>query len=641
MKNKIVSLLMLIFVLALPIGCKKILNTTPTDFLSKETFYKKTANLNAALSGVYAVLGNAALYGENYQYLYTTATEESLIFLSSTSTPRAGYYNTSAADNDIANMWAQLYVGIDRANTVLENINVPADITDAQKKTIEGEATFLRAYYYFLITQWFGDAPLRLHSSQSPSDANMAFTPSKDIYDFIIAEMEKADGLLAAQTADKFTSNERVTQTAVEAILARVCLYAAGTPVNDKSKLEKAASWAQKVISSGLHKLNPDYRQIFRLELKDQYDNVNRESIWEVGFYVNPAAPETSAGSAVRVGIASTSDIVGRCDGRVVVPPRGLRNYESIGLVAVVGTTGTAVADTTPDSRRDWNIAKFKYSGGSATTAPSKTILSPTNYWGRYPGKWRREEEIPPHDPTKSPANIPIIRYADVLLMYAEAENELNGPTADIVQIVNQIRQRAYQENLYGKMLETIGLTKAGSGYTSVPTVTISGGGATTNATARAVLSKGVLTGVYLTGAGLGYTSLPQITISGGGGSGATATATALTDYHLNSAQYASQETFRKTIQDERLRELMGEFLRRQDLKRWGILESTVKLLANDVTNGSTVPQINPFPTTQTSPAIIHFVLPAQNVSSKDIFLPIPQKELLYNNLAKQNPGYQ
>lgn len=621
-------------------SCKKILEPAPTDFLDANTFYKKRANLNAALTGVYSVLGASGLYGETYQCYVTSGTEESLIFQSSTSTPKIGYYNVTVADNEVAKMWANLYSGIDRANNVLENINTPVDISEEEKKIVEGEARFLRAYYYFLLTQWYGDVPLRIKSSTDPGEANKAFSSSKEIYDFVIGEMEMADTLLARQTADKLPNNERVSQTAVEAILARVCLYAAGVPVNDKSRYEDAAKWARKVINSGLHKLNPDYRQVFRLQLKDQYDNVNRESLWEVGFYVNTAAPETNSGKWVRVGIASSNDFVGRCDGWTVVHPRALLSYETIGLVAVQGTTATVSADTTPDLRKDWNIARFRYSGGSATVPPNKTILSPTNYWGRYPGKWRREEENAPHDPTRSPANIPVIRYSDVLLMLIEAENELNGPTTEIVDYVNDIRRRAYNEDAQGKMLNTIHLTNAGSGYTSVPTVTISGGGATVSASARALRSGDKVSGIYLSKAGLGYTSLPTITISGGGGSGATAQAIALTDYHLKPEQYVSQEAFRKTIQDERLRELMGEFLRRQDLKRWGILESTVKLMANDAESGSADPQIIPFPSSQTSPAKIHFILPAENVSRKDIFLPIPQREMLYNKLAKQNLDY-
>lgn len=628
----------MIAVCVLLASCKKILEPTPTDFMVASTFYKKKANLNAALAGVYAALGSNSLYAETYQCHITSGVEEAVMFQSSTAVPKIGYYNATVADNEAARLWANLYAGIDRANQVLENIDAPEDITEDEKQIIRGETVFLRAYYYFLLTQWFGDIPLRNHSSAGAADAHLAFTPTREVYDFIISEMETAAGLLSEQTADKASSFERITVTAVQAILARVCLYAAGEPVNDKDRYQDAARWARLVVNSGVHRLHPDYREVFRLQLRDQYDLTYRESMWEVGFHHNPTAPETNAGKHIRVGIQSTNDIVGRCDGWIVVHPRALRMYASNNLVAVTGTSRNIARDTTPDVRRDWNIAKFKYSGGSATQAPNRNIQAYQNYWGRYPGKWRREEELPPHD-VRSPANIPIIRYADVLLMLAEAENEINGPTAEAVDLVNQIRKRAYQEDQFGQMLDSIQLTSGGSGYTSIPKVTITGGGATENATARASISGGRVTGVYLSGLGYGYSSLPEITITGVG-TGAVAEAVHISDSRLLPSQYASPEAFRKTIQDERLRELLGEFLRRQDLKRWGLLESTVKLMANDAENGDNVLQIVPFPSNQSSPAKIHFVLPAEHISSKNVLLPIPQREMLYNSLAEQNAGY-
>ncbi|TZF81870.1 RagB/SusD family nutrient uptake outer membrane protein [Pedobacter sp. BS3] len=623
-------------------SCKKILNPSPTDFLDANTFYQKKANLNAALAGVYATLGSSSLYGETYQCYITSGAEDNLVFQGSIGNPKIGYYNETASYNESTRMWANLYAGINRANDVLENINIPKDISDDEKKIVEGETRFLRAYYYFLLTQWFGNVPLRLESSTSPDQANKAFTSSKEIYDFVIAEMEQADALLAGQTADKITNNERVTQTAVEAMLARVCLYAAGEPINDKSKYQDVIKWCNKVISSGLHRLNPDYRQVFKLQLTDQYDNTYRESIWEVGFYVNTAAPETNSGKWVRVGIQSSNDLVGRCDGWIVNHPLAYKTYEGIGLVALTGTTQTITNDVSPDTRRDWNIAPFKYSGGSTTAPPTKTALSATNIWGRFPGKWRREEEIAPHDPTKSPANIPIIRYADVLLMLAEAENEQNhGPTDEAVGYVNQIRDRAYMESTQGKMLiNNIVVTNGGSGYTAIPTITISGGGATTNATARAFLNGTSLDRILLSGAGAGYTSLPTVTVSGAG-SGATAKAVALTDYHLKPEQYENYDAFRKAIQDERLMEFNGEFLRRQDLKRWGILIPTVKRMAEVARSGDPAMGIAAWKSGSGVPAQAHFVLPGDNISEKDMYLPIPLQEWLYNKLADQNDGFK
>lgn len=621
-------------------GCKKILEPTPKDFLDANTFYQKKANLNAALNGVYAVLVSPSLYGETYQCYITSGVEDAILFQGSVNNPKTGYYNESSSYAETSRFWANLYTGINRANEVLENLNTPKDITEDEKKIVEGETRFLRAYYYFLLTQWFGDVPLRNESSKYPEQTHMAFTDSKEVYEFVLAEMQAAEQLLAAQTAGQLTNSEKITQTAVQAILARVCLYMAGEPVNDQSKYTEAVSWCKKVISSGLHRLNPSYTDVFKQQLLDLYDNIYRESIWEVGFYVNITSPEMNSGKYTRVGIASTNDIVGRNDGWVVVHPRNYLSYERVPLVAATGTSATVTNDVSPDTRRDWSISRYRYTGGTATTAPTKTMLSANNYWGRFSAKWRREEEASPHHANRSPANIPVIRYSDVLLMLAEAENELNGPTSEIVGIVNEIRARAYNETGTGKMLKTIRLTNGGSGYTAVPTVTITGGGATTAATAKVIRTGNTITAILLSDAGTGYTSLPNITISGGGGTGAAAEAVALTDYRLRQEQYLDKAAFRKTIQDERLVEFSGEFLRRQDLKRWGLLVATVKLMAEDAETGNTALDLNPHATGSSIPAKVHFTQPGSNISAKNIFLPIPLTEMLYNKFAVQNEGF-
>ena len=88
--------------------------------------------------------------------------------------------------------------------------------------------------------------------------------------------------------------------------------------------------------------------------------------------------------------------------------------------------------------RRDWAIAPFRYVG------TEKSYWEPTEIYQRNVGKWRREYEVlTPKSKNVSPQNFPLLRYSDVLLMFAEAENELNGPTAEAHAALNQVRERA------------------------------------------------------------------------------------------------------------------------------------------------------------------------------------------------------
>lgn len=622
-------------------SCKKLLETQPTDFLSPDEFFSSKENLTAALTGVYGTLKNNALYGDNYQHLITATTDE-LVYATSGNVPKIPWYNATSADAQVASVWATLYTGVDRANVVLANLNTPTNITADEKRHIEGETRFLRAYYYFMLTQWYGDVPLRIKPTQSPGETNMAFTPSKEVYDWVIDEMVAAEGLLSDQKATAFDYTERVTQTAVQAILARVCLYAAGEPVNDTRRYADAAKWAREVINSGLHKLNPDYTQVFKLQCKDQYDAAYKESIWEVGFNVNTATPEQSSPGQVRVGIPTSSDVAGKNDGRLFVYPRLYRTYESFAFT----TATNAPSDASPDQRRDWCVASFKYSGGDATNAPAQNAVAYNLYYTRYPGKWRRSEENAPRIATQSPTNYPVVRYADVLLMLAEAENELNGfPTPEAIGLVNQVRGRAYGKLTGNKIITGITVTNQGTGYTTAPEVTITGEGGT-GATAIAEISGGVVTGIRVTNPGKGYPSNTTVSIDGAGGASATVVLNG--DGELSAAQTAGKEAFLKAIQDERLMELNGEFLRKQDLKRWGILQSTIKQMGIEVISGSSdlKPDGTPVvpaaktPFAPSNVTVTHYTNPASNISDKDYTLAIPQKELLYNDKAKQNPGY-
>ncbi|MGN7720417.1 RagB/SusD family nutrient uptake outer membrane protein [Chitinophaga sp. 22620] len=622
-------------------SCKNLLETEPTDFISPDKFFSSKENLKAALNGVYSILKNNALYGDNYQHLITATTDE-LVYATSGNVPKIPWYNATSADAQVASVWATLYTGIDRANVVLAHLNSPAGITEAEKRHIEGEAIFLRAYYYFMLTQWYGDVPLRIQATQSPGETNTPFTASKAVYDWVIDEMITAEGLLHDQKATAFDYTERVTQTAVQAVLARVCLYAAGEPVNDSRRYADAAKWAREVINSGLHQLNPDYAQVFKLQCKDLYDAAYKESIWEVGFNVNSATPEQSSPGQVRVGIPTSSDVAGKNDGRLFVYPRLYRTYESFAFT----TATNAASDASPDQRRDWCVAPFKYSGGDATTPPAENAVAYNLYYTRYPGKWRRSEENEPRIATQSPTNYPIVRYADVLLMLAEAENELNGhPTPEAIDLVNQVRGRTYGKLNGSRIITGIEVTNQGTGYATAPAVTITGEGGT-GATALAVISGGSVTGIRVTNPGKGYPASTTVTIAGAGGASARVILNG--DGALGAEQTASKEAFLKAIQDERLMELNGEFLRKQDLKRWGILQSTIKQMGTEVAAGSSdlKPDGTPVvpaaktPFAPSNVTVTHYTNPANNISDKDYRLAIPQKELLYNDQAKQNSGY-
>ena len=236
--------------LAVCSSCKKFLDSKPQDFLSPTTYYETEEQLNNALTSVYQTLADLNTYGNNMQSYMALDADEGFF----RRTGGVQVNNVVPTDPMIKNVWGTFYKGIERANLLLENINKPK-MSDSARNVIKGEALFLRAYFYFVLVSHFGDVPLKLSSTTSPNDPPLARTPAKDVYAQILKDMTTAEQLVTP--IDKIGYGGRVSKSAVQGILARVCLYMAGKPINDVSKYNDAKAWAQKVINSGLHDLNP------------------------------------------------------------------------------------------------------------------------------------------------------------------------------------------------------------------------------------------------------------------------------------------------------------------------------------------------------------------------------------------------
>lgn len=426
--KKIIYLMLLLPVFAAS-SCKKYLDTKPQDFIAPETYYTTEAQLTAALMGVYDVMGQNGGYGRNLTVELALANDEG--FCRSSTGVLPYFYNSSAADNNVLAAWQGLYTGIERANLLLANID-KATVADATKNEIRGEALFLRAYYYFVLTSYWGDVPLKLLPSSSLNDVDIARTPAKDIYTQVIKDMTAAEGIVNDITTWGYGG--RVSKSAVRGILARVCLSAAGR-LNDPVYYSQALTWASKVINSNLHTLNADYTQIFINYLQDKYDV--KESIWEVEFLGNGIGTsynESGAFESVFGATNTDTDPAGYSYGLILGTAKLFYSYKN-----------DPATNLSPDARRDWTLSPWTYSGNKGTVHVN---YAATNPW-RYVGKFRRElEVVTPHNKNTGPCNFPLLRYADVLLMLAEAENQVNGPTAAAYNALNQVRRRAYGKPL-------------------------------------------------------------------------------------------------------------------------------------------------------------------------------------------------
>ncbi|HQD08280.1 MAG TPA: RagB/SusD family nutrient uptake outer membrane protein [Flavihumibacter sp.] len=599
-------------------GCKKFLDTKPTDFLNPGNYYETAEQLNYARIGAYNNLGAAALTGWG-NYLFAWHADEAYMNRTSLTTgPWNYFYNP--ADLWTAGMWANLFDGINRTNVVLANVDKNPEIADSIRSKIRGEMLFLRGYYYFQLATYFGGVPLKTEPTSSVVKVDIARSTLSETYAQIISDMEAAEPLVPAITQLGFSG--AISKSAVRGVLARVNLTMAGSPLNDKSRYAEARKWAKMVIDDveAGHTLNPSYPQIFINIAQDKYDI--KESIWEVEFWGNQTTQFFEASNNGYINGTDAGPNHGACAAYMSTTSKFYDVFEE------------------GDNRKWWCIAHFTYAAAPAPNGTKNMSALPTQTTKNYgrPAKWRREyETLLPKSINTTPQNNTLLRYSDVLLMFAEAENELNnGPSPDAIEAVNKVRRRGWSTGV-----RSINITSGGSGYTSAPSVVFSSGDGTgvgpVTATGKATIVGGEVTAITLDRDSTGvmffregqYSEPPTITISGGGGSGATASAViwSKTDADLKPAQTASKDAFLAMLQDERMRELNMECLRKADLLRWGIFLRVYQDMGNKI---------------QTEwPAQAGLISKYySNATEKDLLMPIPTNEIINNKAMSQNPGW-
>jgi len=416
----------IVFILSVFFSSCDFLELEPNDFVSAEQYYKTESDLEAALSGVYSTLASGSLY-KSYMIGRLGLDADQGYDNRGTDVGTVSDYNVSPTDVKILKFWQDLYLGINNANILLEQINKKEIVMpDSVKQRIVGETLFLRGYFYFLLVSNFGDVPLVLNSNDSSQPFR---TPALQVYDKIIQDMDSA--ALKVNDISALGFGGRVTKSVVYGILTRVHLFVAGIPYNQHDHYEKARLCAKTVIDLNFHKLNSNFQQVFINYAQDIYDT--KESLWEVEFYGNGIGLYANLGGYVggNNGIRNTFDLT-----------LGY-TYDFINVTAFAYNVYK-----TGDLRRDFTIAPFYYK--QPTVPAQKVNWSSTQIFNRNCGKFRREyETLEPKHRSYTPQNFPLLRYSDVLLMYAEAVNAVNnGPTTEAYDAINQVRRRGFGKDI-------------------------------------------------------------------------------------------------------------------------------------------------------------------------------------------------
>ncbi|MDE6611293.1 MAG: RagB/SusD family nutrient uptake outer membrane protein, partial [Muribaculaceae bacterium] len=207
-------------------SCSDFLDKEP-DFLSPSNYYRTPEQIQSALNGVYNRLidPNGRMYSKAL-YSYFAISDEA--FYKNISINNIRVMQFDAGSLDIGRFWEVLYEGVSRANYLIAYVD-ETSLDTAEKKAMLGEAYFLRGYYYFLLTSYFGEVPLKLTPTESPNEKPLPKSPLADIYTQIVSDMQRAEEMVL--DIDVLGTNERVSVTAVQAVLARVFLKMAGQPL--------------------------------------------------------------------------------------------------------------------------------------------------------------------------------------------------------------------------------------------------------------------------------------------------------------------------------------------------------------------------------------------------------------------------
>ncbi|SKA43499.1 Starch-binding associating with outer membrane [Chitinophaga eiseniae] len=418
-------------------SCEKQLEEDPYSYYAANTFFKNVNQATMATMGVYDILGEQSTYGFYLSLAYAIDTDIAQVQGNVLNDEKRilAHYGVSPTHPWLRETWRVLYIGIDRANLVIRKIpemELYKNGTEDQKKTLDrllGEAQFLRALYYFDLVRLWGDVPLKTTPTQSPTEQlQLPRTNREQVYDQIIADLKAAAATVPWNSAKG--QDERVSKGAVKGILARVYLYRGGyslrqdgtmkRPDNYRQYYDSALTQTKAIIASGEHTLNNSYEQVFRNYCSLKLEP--KESMFEVALF-NPLGQASNSGviGTWNSPLCDAASPYGRANSFYVTHPLFQKTFEK------------------NDLRRDVAVANFQIDKNGNTVPLTGTADAK---WA--PGKWRRNwQGTSPKDPNNTDINWVLLRYADVLLMQAEAENEVNGPTQVAYNAVNEVRHRA------------------------------------------------------------------------------------------------------------------------------------------------------------------------------------------------------
>ena len=437
-----ITVVTIAFLAILTAGCKKFLNQQPITEPGAEFVFSDVGTTLRAVSGVYSRLVGDQGFGIRLSLYYTVDNDEMQGPTGASDNDRRDIarYAATSGNAQLNTPFGQLFTGIEFANICIDNIpkmDMYKNGSDQQKKQLKrlfGEALTLRAQFYSEAIVIWGDLPAHFQSAAVQALGNQfpGRTNKDSLYEVLLAELKTAEDLVPwrnelASIGDNI--DERITKGAVKGLRARIALFRGGYSLRSNATIQRGSNYqtyyqiardeCNDIMSSGQHNLNSSFKSLWR-------DQVCAHAVADPDgeLILQASAAGLTGAEDTKLGYYNGPTVAALGNKSINVLPNYFYLFDSTDLrrdvtcapynVATNGSTKTGQAITAicdGKYRRDW------------ITNPTILTTNQTQYLGL---KWQ------------------ILRYSDVLLMFAEAENELNGPTTAAFNALNQVRRRGY-----------------------------------------------------------------------------------------------------------------------------------------------------------------------------------------------------
>ena len=444
MRIQNISKILIVFLILLNGSCQKYLEEKPSVFASPDQILVDAAGAELYTVGNYAQIKVLASDFDGWLLLWGTIGADEIVIPNWGASIRSIYLHSFTTSNNlILNVWQNLYKSINRINSGIERIGAmnSEQIDEDLKNLYIAEHKFLRAMLYFsLVTTW-ENVPLILTESKSDDIGNFEVYQStaKEVYNQIIEDLLFAESFLI-----EGQGHGRATKGAAQSLLGKVYLQMTGPPLNETDKFSLAANKLESVINSGVYDLIPYYPDIFTLEY---------EQSEEIVFSIGADGPGLNQGSRIGTLFGPQGQTInGGAAGNnwyinleMAGPDSGFGGVADNLFNGGRNNYDFAQSYTEDDIRSRNNVAKHNVNQCDCSPEEGMFSNSDRNQGNKANWKpWKWHNIKPSNWGTDTPLDQPYIRYADVLLMYAEALNgsgSLDQTDADAT--INLIRARA------------------------------------------------------------------------------------------------------------------------------------------------------------------------------------------------------